>query len=173
MKRKKTMLNTFEILQEYLALDALMNEINEETGEFINSEDDIREYIDKLNGSRDEKLVNIEKLKREFTGQVNTIDLEIKRLQNLKKQRSNNIDKLIDLQMMLTRGEKIDAGLFKFSTRKSVSVSVPDIVDPSVTNFVRAKYEWDKTAIKKELDRGVDYSEYGISLVEKVSLTVK
>lgn len=163
----------FDILKEYRALEELMNEVNEETGEFVNSEDDIREYIVKLDQDRDTKLDNIERIKRELSATKFALDEEIKRLQALKKQKDKTIENLTNLQMYLTNGEKIETPLYKFSTRKSKSVHVPAIVDPSFKECVRAKYEWDKTAIKKMLDSGVDYSEHDIYFEEKITLTVK
>ena len=35
------------------------------------------------------------------------------------------------------------------------------------------KGEYDKVAIKKELEKGIDYSEYGIYLEDKQSLSVR
>ena len=40
-------MRTFDILSEFRALEALLNEVDAETGEFLNSEDDIKEYVDK------------------------------------------------------------------------------------------------------------------------------
>lgn len=166
-------MNTFEIQQEYRALEDLLNETDPETGEFINSEEDIEEYIYNLELDRNNKLDNIERLKREIQGSINTIDAEIKRLQQLKKQKQNNVERLTTLQYCLTNGMKVETELYKFSTRKSKSVHVPAVVDPSFKECVRTKYEWDKTAIKKMLESGVDYSEYDIYFEEKITLTVK
>lgn len=166
-------INTFQIQQEYLALHSLLSEVDEETGEFINSAEDIKEYIDALAQTRDQKLINIERYKRDVKGQSETVANEIKRLQGLKKQYDNQVEKLSELEMILTQGEKIDTGLYKFGVRKSKSVEVPDDVDLSLSDFVNTSYSWDKKALKKELDKGISYEEYGISLVEKESLSVR
>ena len=52
-------LNTFEILQEIRALEDLLNEVDPETGEFINNEDVIKDYIINLQTSKKNKLNNI------------------------------------------------------------------------------------------------------------------
>ncbi len=52
-------LNTFEILQEIRALEDLLNEVDLETGEFINNEDVIKDYIINLQTSKENKLNNI------------------------------------------------------------------------------------------------------------------
>ena len=54
-------LGTFDILSEFRALEALLNEVDAETGEFLNSEDDIKEYVINLRLSKEQKLNNIEK----------------------------------------------------------------------------------------------------------------
>ena len=167
-------MKTFEILQEYRALEILLNEVNEETGEFINSEDDIKEYIDDLKENKEDKLNNIEKLKREIDGSINTIDAEIKRLQQLKKQRSNNIERLKNLQMLLTNGEKIETDLYKFSTRKSASVEITDL------DLIQDKYcKFEKKPVKKDILDAIKQAEknkesfFGAEIVEKISITVK
>ena len=53
------------------------------------------------------------------------------------------------------------------------SVEVPEDVNLSLSDFVNTSYAWDKKALKKELDKGISYEEYGISLVEKESLSVR
>ena len=52
-------LNTFEILQEIRALEDLLNEVNPESGEFVNNEDVIKDYITNLQTSKENKLNNI------------------------------------------------------------------------------------------------------------------
>ena len=63
-------LNTFEILQEIRALEDLLNEANPESGEFVNNEDVIKDYIINLQTSKENKLNNIEDLKLELKAQI-------------------------------------------------------------------------------------------------------
>lgn len=165
-------LNTFEIMQEFRALESLLNEVDAETGEFLNSENDIKEYIEKLNIDKATKLNNIEDLKLEMNSQIESLKLKIDKLNNRKKSIEKNIDKLKDLQVMLLAGEKLKTDEYTFSFRSSKSVVVPNEVDPTFPQ-VKIKYEWDKVGIKKMLDTGIDYSEYGIYLEEKQSLSVR
>lgn len=165
-------LNTFEIMQEIRALESLLNEVDLETGEFVNSEYDIREYIEKLNLDKATKLNNIEDLKIEMNSQIDGLKSKIEKLNNRKKSIEKNIDKLKDLQVLLLNGEKLKTDEYTFSFRTSKSIVVPDEVDPTFPQ-VKIKYEWDKVGIKKMLDTGVDYSEYGIYFEEKKSLIVK
>ena len=163
-------MRVFDLLQEYRALEDLLNEIDPITGEFINNEDVIKEYIENLNDTRDNKLDNIERLKREFEAGANALDSEIKRLQSFKKQKEKSIENLTNLQMILTQGEKIETSLYKFSTRKSKSVN---IIDESLIpdDFFKIKKEVSKSEISKAINSGIDVS--GAEIVEKTSLTVK
>lgn len=167
-------MNSFEIQQEYRALESLLNEIDEETGEFIHSSSDIQEYIDNLNDNRNTKLDNIERLKREKQGQILTLDDEIKRLQTKKKMINSNIDSLSVLQMLLTHGEKIETDLYKFSTRKSKSVNIYNEDD------IQDKYfKIEKKPILAEIKKAIEIANkngesfFGAEIVEKTSLTVK
>ena len=63
-------LNTFEILQEIRALEDILNEIDPVSGEFVNNEDVIKDYINNLQTSKDNKLNNIEDLKLELKAQI-------------------------------------------------------------------------------------------------------
>ena len=163
-------MKTFEILQEYRALEDLLNEVDPESGEFINNEDIIKDYINNLNDTRDNKLDNIERLKREYEASSNALDSEIKRLQQFKKQKEKNIENLTNLQMLLTQGEKIETSLYKFSTRKSKSVN---ILDESLIpdEYFKIKKEVSKTEISKAINSGVVVG--GAEIIEKISLTVK
>ena len=63
-------MRTFDILSEFRALEALLNEVDVETGEFLNSEDDIKEYVINLRLSKEQKLNNIEDLNKFFSALV-------------------------------------------------------------------------------------------------------
>ena len=78
-------LGTFDIMSEFRALEALLNEVDAETGEFLNSEDDIKDYIEKLNIDKATKLNNIEDLKQELNGQIDTLKTKIDKLSARKK----------------------------------------------------------------------------------------
>ena len=166
-------LNTFEILQEIRALEDLLNEVNPETGEFLHNEDVIKDYIINLQTSKENKLNNIEDLKLELKAQSEVLKQKEEKLYARRKSIESNIERLKDLQVMLLQGEKLKTDEYTFSFRNSKSVVVPSEVNPSLEIFTKTKIEWDKVAIKKELDKGIDYSEYGIYLEDKKSLSVR
>lgn len=164
-------MNSFEIRMEYYALNSLLEEFDPVTGELLNSAEDIKEYIDKLEASRDDKLINIERYKRDIKGSVDTLSNEIKRLQELKKQKENKINKLIDLQMLLTDGQKVETDFYSFNTRKSRSINIidPSLVDSKYQIFQPVKI--DKKLITDDIKNGVEVA--GAELIEKVSLSVR
>lgn len=165
-------MNTFDLTQEFRALDALMNEINEETGEFLNSAEDIQEYIDKLEMDRGDKLDSIERLKRDNLSKVDAITAEVKRLQAFANQIKKNNGRLIDLQFLLTGGNKIETSFYKFSSRRSKSVEIIDeeLLDERFLNR-KETVTPDKKAIKEALSNGEVV--LGADIKESVSLSVK
>lgn len=165
-------MKVFDILSEFRALDNLMNEINLVTGEYVNSENDIKEYIEKLNLDKATKLNNIQDLKLEYKANIDALKNKIDTLVAKKKSFEAQIEKLVYLQELLLNGEKLKTDEFTFFFRTSKSVKVPDEVNPTHPR-VKIKYEWDKKEIQKDIENGVDYSEYGISIEEKQSLSVR
>lgn len=167
-------LGTFDILSEFRALEALLNEVDVETGEFLNSEDDIKEYVINLRLSKEQKLNNIEDLKLEFSASIDAIKIKIERLNNRKKSFEKHIDNMVNLQLMLLNNQKLETNEYSFSFRKSESVSINDILfDIKDERFNRTtiKVEPDKTAIKKALKDGISVD--GASIETKMNLQVK
>ena len=166
-------LKTFDILQEIRALEEMLNEVDPVTGEFINNEDIMKDYIKSLQVEKETKLNNIEDLKLEFKSQIEALKQKEEKLYARRKSLEANIERLKDLQVMLLNGEKLKTDEYTFSFRTTKSVVVPNEVNKSLEIFTKTKVEWDKVAIKKELDKGIDYSEYGIYLEDKQSLSVR
>lgn len=166
-------LKVFDILSEIRALEEMLNEIDPVSGEFINNEDIMKDYIKSLQVEKETKLNNIEDLKLEFKSQIEALKQKEEKLYARRKSLEANIERLKDLQAMLLGGEKLKTDEYTFSFRNTKSVVVPNEVNKSLEIFTKTKVEWDKVAIKKELDKGIDYSEYGIYLEDKQSLSVR
>ena len=167
-------LGTFDILSEFRALEELMNEIDLETGEFLNNENDIQEYIVNLKLSKEDKLNNIQDLKIEFEAKIEAVKSKIEYLNNRKKSFERNINNLTNLQLMLLNNQKLETNEYSFGFRKSESVSINDILfDIKDERFNRTtiKVEPDKTAIKKALKDGISVD--GVSIETKMNLQVK
>lgn len=166
-------MKVFDILQEIRALEDLLNEVDPVSGEFVNNEDVIKDYIINLQTSKENKLNNIEDLKLELKAKIEALKQKEEKLYAKRKSIESNIERLKDLQVMLLQGEKLKTDEYTFNFRNSKSVVVPSEVNPMLEIFTKTKIEWDKVAIKKELEKGIDYSEYGIYLEDKKSLSVR
>ena len=166
-------LKVFDILQEIRALEDMLNEVDPGSGEFINNEDIMKDYIKGLQVEKETKLNNIEDLKLEFKSQIEALKQKEEKLYSRRKSLEANIERLKDLQVILLNGEKLKTDEYTFSFRTTKSVVVPNEVNKSLEIFTKTKVEWDKVAIKKELEKGIDYSEYGIYLEDKKSLSVR
>lgn len=167
-------LGTFDILSEFRALEELINEIDLETGEYLNNENDIQEYIVNLRLSKEDKLNNIQDLKIEFEAKIEAVKSKIEYLNNRKKSFERNINNLTNLQLMLLNNQKLETNEYSFGFRKSESVSINDILfDIKDERFNRTtiKVEPDKTAIKKALKDGISVD--GVSIETKMNLQVK
>ncbi len=166
-------MTTEEILKRLREIDDLSNMVNEESGEFKYSESEIDKMYEDINATKEEKLIAIEDYKRKLQKEIEFYN-EKKAKQDANIKRTNGtITYLKELQMDLLGGEKLKTDEYTFSYRKAKSIHVPEKVDKGFKDCVEVKYEWDKTAIKKMLDTGIDYSEYDIYFEEKMSLLVR
>ena len=166
------MISVFDIKQEYRALEDLANETDPETGEFLNNEEQIKDLLDELNDTREQKLESIEYLKREIKGKIDTVKEEVTRLTNKRKSFEKTIERLKELQDTLLNGEKLKTDKFTFSYRTSKRIEADDEQMPLFydTPLVKRKFEWDKTAIKEYMKNNKNSV---FSLVEKKSLSVR
>ena len=102
------------------------------------------------------------------------IDDEIKRLQALKKQNDNLIQRLKNnLLNAVNLFGNFEAGFLKFSTRKSKQVEVN--CDPNDLSkefkVVKVTETPDKNAIKKAIEQGQEVT--GCRIVENINITIK
>lgn len=166
-------MKAYDIAQQFKALEELQD-FDKETGELKDSEA-YYSLLSEIEASREDKLVNIEKIKRSIESDNDLIASEIKRLQIRKKENETKVERLEALQLMLVGSDKIETPFFKFSTRKSESLKVPDVCDDSYPKeWIVTKYQFDKKAIKEDIKKsGIDYSDIGIELVTNISLSVR
>jgi hypothetical protein len=97
---------------------------------------------------------------KQMDADVDIIDAEIKRLQNLKKQREKASDYLkerIKHAMDTFQIDEIKTPLVKINFRKSETVEVDDVNQlPSLYKVVKVTEQADKSAIKAAIKDGVD-----------------
>jgi len=169
-------MNTWEITKEIEELRtlSLVEEFDEDTGELIDNSKELQELLNELNIKRDDKLIGIEYIKREYQSINDTIDAEMKRLKDRKAKFDKHIEKLSNLEEFLLNGEKVETDLFSFSFRKSTSVNVDDVNIATI----KGKYVQEKTTfsikkadVKKALQDGEEIE--GAFLETKQNLQVK
>ena len=112
---------------------------------------------------------------KEMDADVDIIDAEIKRLQNLKKQREKASEYLKDRikhAMDTFQIDEIKTPLVKINFRKSETVEVEDVnALPSLYKVVKVTEQADKAAIKAALKDGVDVA--GCSIATHRNLQIK
>ena len=157
----------FEITQEVIELASSL-----EDGEFT------PELEQQLAITRDElenKAENYVKVIRQVEGDISVIDAEIKRLQEIKKAKSNVVDRMkgsLSEAMQAFRVDKIETSLMKLFFRKSESVEILDeSLVPEQYKLSRVVVNPDKTRIKKIIKSGEDVP--GCEIVEKFNLQIK
>ena len=146
-------MNIFNIQSEY---QQLVNELIENGGE-ITPELELALQINKDNFHS--KSENYAYITKQFDGEMDIIDNEIKRLQQAKKSREKTIERLkatIEMAMKTFEIDKIETPLIKISFRNSESVEVTDVNDlPNEYKVIKLTETADKLKIKDALKSGM------------------
>jgi len=166
-------MTTFEIKDSFRKLEEMMNEFDQETGEFIYSTESLSHFVKELEEKRELKLNNIEDLKREYKSRNDSLDVKIKSLQARKKQNETQINNLKFFQEVLLNGEKLKTDEYTFYYTNSESIIVPEKIDESLEKFTKKTIEWDKTKIKDAIKLGEDLSSFGIGIQKNLVLAVR
>ena len=107
-----------------------------------------------------------------YNGQAATLDEEIKRLTAKKKVAENAVARMKDALMQVLQLEKINAGTFTISTRKSKSLEVLDeALIPEKYKETVTTIKVDKNAIKDAIKNGAEIE--GVELKENKSIQIK
>jgi hypothetical protein len=146
-------MNIYNIQSEY---QQLVNQLIENGGE-ITPELELALQINKDNFHS--KSENYGYITKQFDGEIDIIDNEIKRLQQAKKSREKTIQRLkdtIELAMITFDIDKIETPLIKISFRKSESVEVTDVNElPNEFKVIKVTESADKLKIKDALKSGM------------------
>lgn len=145
-------MNLFNIQQQYLHI---ASELCANDGELT------QELIDALEVNQEqlqEKAVNYGYVIKQLGHEVNAVDIEIKRLQDIKKRNEKAIERMetaISNAMQLYGIEKVDSSFLKLSFRKSESVEIVNEAQllPEFTT-TKTTVTPNKVAIKESLKRG-------------------
>ena len=120
-----------------------------------------------------EKAINYAYVIKTVESDISTIDEEIKRLQALKKAKSNAIDRMKEAvvnAMSIYGLEKVETPTLKLSIRRSESVEVLDNLDERYTT-TKVTVTPDKIRIKNAIKAGEKVD--GARIVENYSLQIK
>lgn len=160
-------MNLFNIQQNYLTLAEQLCE-----GELT---PELSEALAINEAELKEKAVNYGYVIKQMRYEVDAIDSEIKRLQELKKRNVNAIERMesaISGAMRMYEIEKIDSSFIKLSFRKSESVEVVNegqlLAEYTTTNTTTTP---NKVAIKDAIKEGKEVD--GAILVTKFNLQIK
>ncbi len=157
----------FEITQEVIELASLLEE-----GEFT---PELEQQLAITREELDSKAENYVKVIRSVEGDISVIDAEIKRLQEIKKAKTNVVDRMkeaLSTAMTAFRVDKIETPLMKLFFRKSESVEILDEnLIPEQYKLSRLVVNPDKILIKKLIKSGE--SVPGADVVEKLNLQIK
>jgi hypothetical protein len=137
----------------------------------------VADTMEGLQMALSDKAENIAALNESFTGNIELIDAQIKRLQAMKKTittRQDQLKEYLRCNMIKSGISKIDCPYFKISLRKPVKSAQVDDVDLLPDEYVTVKtvISPDKNAIAEALKNGAEVN--GASLVDgKQSLIIK
>lgn len=178
-------MSLYEIKTELMAIQELMDEWAEE------HEGDITEFpfndeLDKLEMDLEAKALSVGVWYKTIVSEATAIGEEIKALSKRKTALSNRAGRLKDyLQTFIPAGEKFKNERCVIGWRKSTQVNVSDKLTPEDVmefnkEFIRVKYEIDKTRLKKELAvapeitiKDSDGHDRIISLAKKQNIQIK
>lgn len=162
------MKSLFEIGNEYLEIYHLL----EDNGGEITPEIETALAINKSN--LQEKSQNYISLIKEIEGRSRTVEIEIKRLQALKKRNDTFVLKLkenIANAMRMLEIDEIRTDLNKINFRKSKSVQIEDIEMLPNDCVIIEKKPISKTELKKRIENGEVIN--GVSIINKLNLQIK
>ena len=160
-------MNLYQIEKQYLELaDRLIEQGGEVTDNQMTVLTDNKDMLDT-------KVINIGYVIKKFDAEVQIIEAEIKRLQDLKRVRENAKERLkerVSHAMMLFTINEIKSPLMNVSFRKSESVEVDDIEKLPVECYTLEK-KVNKTEIKRLIKEGKDIN--GARLVTNQNIQFK
>lgn len=165
-------MKTYEIIGMLRKIADMRTAVNEETGEFLYSDEDIEKAEKEIRATKEEKLNAIQDYKLSLNGDIALYEAKNKKQEDNIKRVKKQQDYLKELQMDLLDGEKLktDEYTFYYTTSKSVNITDEKRIFERGA-YIRTTLTPDKTAIKKALLGGDKV--LGAELVTNTSLVVK
>lgn len=167
-------MNIYDIKSEFFSIKELLEneEFDEETGEFIDNSEAIKQLLSEIEGERDSKADNIAYLIKEANDTKLSLKEEIARLGERMKMFDRQQESLKQLLDYLLGGEKLKTAKFTYSYRNSQSVKIIDeSLIPAEYLVVKETTSPDKKKIKEAL---ADFNDVpGAEIEVKKTLGVK
>ena len=142
-------MKTYEILTLQRQIEDLENEYNQDTGEFVDNSEKIRELIEVMQDEKENKLKAIIHIIRQKQANIDIYKNEIAQIQATIKQEEKNIITLNDLMGILLNNESVKTNIGSFYFGKESLY----IADESKFKQEYPQYIIEKPAIRKELDK--------------------
>ena len=141
----------------------------------IEDEKELTAYLDGLKMQVKEKAENIFYFMANKKANVEAIDNEIKRLQELKKKYTNttkSLENYLSYNLQKNNIEKLETNVAVFSFRKSESVEIKNLDEiPAGYKKEKISISADKIAIKKAIKSGEEIK--GVEILEHKNLQIK
>lgn len=135
-----------------------LTEAYQQLSNFIEDDTELDEYLGSLTEQIENKVDQIVKFRQDLICTSEAIDIEIKRLTDLKKKRERLAERLkenISRAMLEHKIEKLDTGLFKLSFLKSETTDILDEkLIPSEFRTEKITFLIDKKGIKDSIKKG-------------------
>lgn len=163
-------MNVFEIKKEFFALKELMEkeyEVDEETGEFIDNTEILKELALGLNENMNDKADAIIYIYKEMVASEGLIHEEIKRLTERKKMYKRKQEQLKELMDFLLEGKKLKTEKFTIFYGKSESLVIED-EDKIPSKYISFEPKINKKDIKDDIKLGEEIE--GAKVVENISV---
>lgn len=138
--------------------------------------DYIVEFLDKLEGEREDKAINIACVYKDINAFISEIKKEQDRLKKLKATYENEANRVKEyLSMFIEQGEKIKDPKASISWRKSTSLVVNEDVDPTELpeQFKKVQIDVNKAELKKAIKDGDHEAMQFGELVTKSNIQIK
>ena len=165
-------MTTYEIVAEIQKIQALREKVNEDTGEFIYSDENIELMLKELLGDKEDKLNAIQHVRRKNKKEQEYYE-DNKRRADAKIKRAKKLDEsLKDLLVSLLDKKPVKTLDYTFSFRETKGLNITNeskLLDND--KLVKITRELSLSAIKENILSG-DLKE-GAELVTKISLTVR
>lgn len=167
-------MKTYQIIQELKNISVMEEEIDEISGEYLYTEEEISRAYKEINAQKEDKLNAIEDYKRSIKKEQELYEEKKKKQEENIKRCKNKVEYLNELQESLLNGEKLKTDEYTFSFRSSSSVNVYDIEQLEDKYFRIEKKPILKDigeAIKNANSKGESF--FGAEIVNKVSLSIR